>query len=632
MKIPAALSLCLCLAAVATSHAAAFKQSKVTQVVNDVQIISAARQSQKSAAVNDVFTMPDILRTGPSSRAELVAEDATVTRVGANTIFSFDPASRTIDLKQGSLLFHSPHGKGGGTIHTGSATASVLGSTLIVTTTASGGFKVLVLEDEAEIKFLNGLKQKLQPGQMTFVLPGGNAISPIIIFRLDDLIGNSQLVKGFSQTLPSLPLIQKQIDIQLNKISHGQLSDTDKDVGGEADAGGVQVIDHNTLQQIFEGFKYPEGFDSAISLDAHINQPSLLAPGIPTPPKRVFVDSPFLLPGNLYFTGQPFTGFIGKNVFINTVGASPLHVDLSAYASLSEFDIVAAKTLTIGGPVTFDGLSGGINSIFFSLVGGHQILVTAGSHIRADVANFNWKSPGDLTFNSVTLNNDGGNTSFSLGSSLTLNNSTLSSAASLTARVAGDITLNNSSLKGDSVLFTSLGGSLNFVSAGLTISSFGIFTADQSITVDSSYLGVSSLAFNTKSGSVNLTRTAIRAQYLSVNSGDGILIDGGSQTFNVAGATLLAKNIATVRNADLSNIASLNMAADTVTIADSIFNPNNSYSIGTRTGQVNVNNGVNSGQFNLMNDKLGTVAITSASQINLTGGPSTAAGINSYKN
>ena len=45
---------------------------------------------------------------------------------------------------------------------------------------------------------------------------------------------------------------------------------------------------------------------------------------------------------------------------------------------------------------------------------------------------------------------------------------------------------------------------------------------------------------------------------------------------------------------------------------------------------MNINNGVNNGQFNLINDKLGTVAITSASQINLTGGPSTAAGINSY--
>src|SRR5271168_2657090 len=112
-------------------HAIDLKESKITQVVNDVEIISAANQTEKHANVNDAFDMPDVLRTGPSSRAELIAADETVTRVGANTIFSFDPANRTIDLKQGSLLFHSPHGKGGGTIHTGAATASVLGTTLI---------------------------------------------------------------------------------------------------------------------------------------------------------------------------------------------------------------------------------------------------------------------------------------------------------------------------------------------------------------------------------------------------------------------------------------------------------------------------------------------------------------------
>ena len=71
-------------------------------------------------------------------------------------------------MKQGSLLFHSPHGKGGGTIHTGSATASVLGTTLIVTTTLGGGLKVLDLEGAVEVKFLNGLKQSLDPGQNDF--------------------------------------------------------------------------------------------------------------------------------------------------------------------------------------------------------------------------------------------------------------------------------------------------------------------------------------------------------------------------------------------------------------------------------------------------------------------------------
>jgi hypothetical protein len=632
MKKLSVHSLCLgCVLAVSTSQAVDFKQSKVTQVVNEVQIISAADQKQKAAVVDDVFNMPDILRTGPSSRAELVAADSTVTRVGANTIFSFDPANRTIDLKQGSLLFHSPHGKGGGTIHTGSATASVLGSTLIVTTTASGGFKVLALEDEAEIKFLNGLKTKLQPGQMTFVLPGGNAISPIIIFRLDDLIGNSQLVKGFSQNLPSLPLILQQVKNQQGQINSGQLGDTGLNVGDEADSKGVKVIDQNTLQQALDGsFKYPEGFNSAISLDAHINQSSLLSPSIPTPPNRVFVDSPFLLPGNLFFTGVPFTGFVGKNVYVNEVHASPLRVNLSAYANRREFDLVALDTLSINGPVQFDGLSGGPFSILFSLVGGSQILVANGASIRADVSNFTWQSPGDLTFNAASIRNASGNTSFHLGSDLTFNSSSLDTAASLTADVVGDISLNISTLHSDTMILTSSAGSLNFSGSGISINSFANFTADQSITADSSSFTANSLVFNTKSGSVNLTRNNIQSQYLSVDSGDGILLDGATQVLNVGSATLRAKNDATVRSADLSNIALLNMSANTITVADSTFSSTGSYSFGTQTGQVNVNNGVNSGQLNLIHDSIGAVPITSAGQINLTGGPSTAVGIHSY--
>ncbi|HUZ06589.1 MAG TPA: FecR domain-containing protein, partial [Candidatus Paceibacterota bacterium] len=154
------------------------------------------------AAVNGIFSMPDVLRTGPDSRAELEATDGTITRVGANTIFSFEPASRTIHLEQGSLLFHSPHGKGGGTIQTGSATASVIGTTIIVTCTPSGGFKLLDLEGQAEVRYLDGLKQTLEPGQLTFILPGGS-VSPVIVFRLDTETKGSALVSGFATPLDS---------------------------------------------------------------------------------------------------------------------------------------------------------------------------------------------------------------------------------------------------------------------------------------------------------------------------------------------------------------------------------------------------------------------------------------------
>jgi hypothetical protein len=161
-----------CLTVVSASRAVDFKQSKLTQVVNDVQIISAADQSKKAAAVNDIFTMPDILRTGAASRAELVADDQTVTRVGANTIFSFDPASRTIDLQAGqpALPFaarqgrrHDPHRLGHGV---------GFGFDAGRHDDAQRRFQGARAGGRAEIQFHNGLKQKLKPGADDFYFAG----------------------------------------------------------------------------------------------------------------------------------------------------------------------------------------------------------------------------------------------------------------------------------------------------------------------------------------------------------------------------------------------------------------------------------------------------------------------------
>ena len=49
---------------VSISPAADLKQSKFTQVVNDVRVMSVANSLEKPAAVQDVFNMPDLVRTG----------------------------------------------------------------------------------------------------------------------------------------------------------------------------------------------------------------------------------------------------------------------------------------------------------------------------------------------------------------------------------------------------------------------------------------------------------------------------------------------------------------------------------------------------------------------------------------
>jgi len=625
MKKLAILPLCLgCVFAVTNSHAIDLKQSKFTQVVNDVQIISATDQQQKNASVNDVFSMPDILRTGIASRAELVAADDTVTRVGANTIFSFDPASRTIDLKQGSLLFHSPHGKGGGTIHTGSATASVLGTTLIVTTTPSGGMKVLDLEGSVEVKFLNGLKQNLAPGHMTFVLPGGNQLSPIIVFRLDALTKSSLLVSGFHQNLSSMPLIQQQIDKQLKLIISGKLTDTGHEVAGEPNGNGIPTIDPNTLQSALDN-----SFNNAVG-NVYINK-SKLTDATPASPNRILLNQ-FIIPGNTFFTGQPFEGFFANNIYVNnvkTIGAKPLLVDLSPYASMPEFDIVAKGNLNLAGSVDFTGPS----PITFSLVAGNQIIVAPGATINANIADFNWEAAGSLTLDGVQVGNQIGNTAFGLGGDFVMQNGAyIQTYGNLSIRTHGNINLSHSSLGADSIILDSALNKVGIDSTVVSLNSFGIFSSKQTLTVNNSafYANNGRLSFRSASGSVNITGTSIQANDLNVSSGDGILLDGTGQTLNLNSATLTAPNLIALNNAALSALTICNMQAKTITISGTTFGLSGPYNFATSTGNVNVNGPVTPLELNLINDHLGGTAISSAGQVHQTVGPGVGPGIYSY--
>jgi len=120
--------LCACLPA----FAAPLTESTFTEVVKDVNVVVASTKVAQPATVKELVKAPDLVRTGPQSRAELTATDETVTRIGANTVFSFEPTGRDMNLEKGNVLFHSPAGKGGGTIRSGGAAAAVLGTTLIV--------------------------------------------------------------------------------------------------------------------------------------------------------------------------------------------------------------------------------------------------------------------------------------------------------------------------------------------------------------------------------------------------------------------------------------------------------------------------------------------------------------------
>jgi len=255
-------------------RSAPLNESTFTEVVKDVNVISGADKTTVPATINNLFKSPDIVRTGPDSRAEMTSADQTVIRVGANSVFSFEAAGRNLDLEQGSVLFHPPAGAGGGTIKSGGSAAAVLGTTLIVTATRDGGFKVIMLEGKGTVTLSDGKSVTLKAGQMVFVLPGGTTFSSVLDINLEKLAANSQLIHGFSHELSSLLLIQKAIDAQNAAIASGQTVDTgilaDQFINppgqgngfGSLDPGSYQVAAPQPLSGLQSGNPGGRGFTS----------------------------------------------------------------------------------------------------------------------------------------------------------------------------------------------------------------------------------------------------------------------------------------------------------------------------------------------------------------------------------
>ena len=105
-----------------------FTSARVTRVENHVSMGSHAGGAERPAALNDVVQAQTYLFTQDESRAELEFPDHSIVRVGQNTVFSFDAASRTLSLEKGAMLFYVPPGSGGGNIKTPSLTAAITGT------------------------------------------------------------------------------------------------------------------------------------------------------------------------------------------------------------------------------------------------------------------------------------------------------------------------------------------------------------------------------------------------------------------------------------------------------------------------------------------------------------------------
>ena len=228
------------------------KEARVTQVVKDVKLLSGQTEP-RPATLSDTVRGDTAVRTGAESRAELTFGDLTIARLGANTIFSFNQGSRTVDLGNGAILLRVPKGSGGAKVQTAAVTAAITGTTVIVEYHPKSYAKYLVLEGSMRIylKGILGESVLMGPGQMMILNPNAKRLSEPVDFDLDRLWKTSLFIQGF-RPLGSEPLMAEVKQTQLDRKAAGELIDTNLVIFGRGtlvtltDPQSTDVVDRKT--------------------------------------------------------------------------------------------------------------------------------------------------------------------------------------------------------------------------------------------------------------------------------------------------------------------------------------------------------------------------------------------------
>jgi outer membrane biosynthesis protein TonB/quercetin dioxygenase-like cupin family protein len=229
---------------------AVLREARITQVIKDVKLLPG-QAAPKPASVSDMIRGDTAVRTGAESRAELTFGDLTIARLGANTIFSFNEDTRTIDLAGGAILLRVPKNSGGAKIQTAAVTAAITGTTVMVEYHPDSYAKYLVLEGTMRVYLKGKLGESIlmHAGQMMILNPNADRLSEVLDFDLERLMRTALLLEP---PIGSESLIAEAQHAQLEKKAAGELIDTNLVIFGRGtlvtmtDPQSLDVIDRKT--------------------------------------------------------------------------------------------------------------------------------------------------------------------------------------------------------------------------------------------------------------------------------------------------------------------------------------------------------------------------------------------------
>lgn len=214
-------------------------QAQVTRIIRDVRLLPA-KAPARPAALQDKVSGGTGVRTGDESRSELTFLDQTITRLGANTLFTFHNAGHSVDLGSGSVLYCVPKNSGGGQMRTEAVTVGITGTSVILDSTRAGRNRLIALEGSARVSLNKFPKESsmVRGGQMLDVPAGATKLPPVVNVDLAKIMKTHPLITDF-RPLPSRDLIYTA---QRNPpASGGPGPDFPSIIGDIFGAGGVSI-------------------------------------------------------------------------------------------------------------------------------------------------------------------------------------------------------------------------------------------------------------------------------------------------------------------------------------------------------------------------------------------------------
>jgi hypothetical protein len=198
------------------------KEARVTRIIRDVKVLPSG-SAARPAALDERVRENTGVRTGDESRSELTFADLTITRLGANTVFSFNRAGRSAELGNGSMLLRVPKDSGGATIRTSAITVGITGTTVIFEGNRAGRSKLIVLEGGASLQLVKYPKEskRVLAGQMLDVKAGATTLPDPVTVDLRQIMKSHPLITDFPP-LPSQALIVAAMQNQQGSAAKGE--------------------------------------------------------------------------------------------------------------------------------------------------------------------------------------------------------------------------------------------------------------------------------------------------------------------------------------------------------------------------------------------------------------------------